>query len=430
MRKIARMNQKDALEEIKSGNNVLLSGPAGTGKSYIIDKFHNATLKNVALTATTGVAALNISGETINRFLSLGISTRDFELPKLFGTWDKIRKSSMVWDKNRMAVMNTLDAIVIDEISMMRRDQFELIDAVLSHIRQDSRSFGGVQIIATGDFLQLPPVITDEDLKKYPDLKNPYCFQSDSWHFGGFETLNLTQNYRQSSGEFLNALNEIRLGQVSDTTNDLLESRIGAKLETDLTPVKLFSLNRMVEQENLRKLDELPDEKVHARASFTGKDFDVEQLKKDCPAEETLSFSVGAQVMMLVNEPEGKYVNGTMGVIESVKPVKVRLSTGKTIEIERFVWEKTQHKVEENKVASKVVATMTQYPFRLSWAVSLHKSQGCTLDFVEVDLSAVFATGQAYVGLSRVRELSGLKLLGYNRKAIKADPRVLKFYRL
>jgi ATP-dependent exoDNAse (exonuclease V) alpha subunit len=420
--------QQEALDALKNNGNYLLSGGAGVGKSYVIDKFHNTTTKNVALTATTGVAALNISGETVNRFLSLGISSRPFDLPKLFGTWDKIRKSSMVWDKNRMAVMKKLDAIVIDEVSMLRRDQFELIDALLSHIRKDSRPFGGVQILAVGDLLQLGPVITDQDLKNYPDLKDPYCFQSDSWKFGAFETLNLTQNYRQSSGEFLNALNEIRLGQVSDITNDLLESRVGVKLETDLTPVKLYSLNRMVEQENLRKLEDLTDEKTHAKAIFTGKEFDVEQLKKDCPAEEMLSFCVGAQVMMLVNDVEGKFVNGTMGIIENVKPVKIRLSTGKTVEVEPYTWEKTKHEVKGNKVASKVVAEMVQYPFKLSWAVSIHKSQSITLDFVELDLGSIFAAGQAYTGLSRVRTLEGLKLLGYNRKSIKADPRVLKFY--
>lgn len=422
--------QIEALKALKGKENYLLTGGAGTGKTYVIKKFYDSTTKNVALTATTGVAALNINGETLHRFLAIGIATRPFELPKIYGTWDKIKKSTMPWDKNRWAVMKNLEALVIDEVSMLRRDQFELIDATLSHIKNNSLPFGGVQIILTGDFFQLPPVITDEDLRRYPDLKNPYCFQSDNWSYGNFQTLNLTQNYRQSSGDFLNALNEIRLGQISDTTDAMLQSRIGASLDTKLQPVKLFSLNRQVEQENLDRLNQLTDAKIHSHAIFTGKDMMVEQLKKDCPADETLSFCVGAQVMMLVNDPEGNYVNGTMGSVESEKPVKIKLANGKVIEIEKFTWEKTQHKVEGNEVKTNVVATMTQYPFKLAWSASIHKSQGLTLDYVELDLSNCFSAGQAYVGLSRVKELTGLKLLGYNRKSIKTDPRVLKFYGL
>ena len=420
--------QEEALEALNTDDNFLLTGGAGVGKSYVIKEFANNTNKNIVLTATTGIAAINLGAETIHRFLSLGTSTRPFEIPKLLNTWEKIKRSSTPWDKSRMAVMRTLDAIVIDEISMLRRDQFEIIDAVLASIKDNSLPFGGVQIIASGDFAQIPPVITDDDLIKYADLKKPYCFESDLWQQAGFTSLMLTKNFRQSSGKFLEALGEIRLGKVSDEVNDMLESRINAKLDTDIKPIKLFSHKYKVDQENIDNLNQLSNEKIHSHAIFTGKEYDIEALKRDCPAETTLSFCKCAQVMMLTNDPDGKYANGTMGIIEEVSPVKIRLASGIIVEVEKFTWERNNHKISGNDIVEKVVSTMTQYPFRLSWATSIHKSQSLTMDYVEMDLSKIWEYGQAYTALSRVKTLEGLKLTGWNRKVVKANKKVLDFY--
>jgi ATP-dependent exoDNAse (exonuclease V) alpha subunit len=422
--------QEEALETIENNSNYFLTGGAGVGKSYVIKQFHDQTDKNVVLTATTGIAALNLGGETIHRFLGIGISTRPFELPKLFGLWDKIKRASTPWDKTRMAVIRSLDAIVIDEISMLRRDQFELIDAVLAHIKDNTLPFGGVKLLCIGDFCQLPPVITSDDLIKYKDLKSPYCFQSDLWEQSGIQTLNLTKNFRQSSGKFLEALGEIRVGKVSDEVNDMLLARMNAKLETDLTPVKLFSHNYRVEQENLEKLNQLPDEKINSHAIMIGKQFDIDALKRDCPAEETLSFCKGAQVMMINNDMDNKWVNGSMGIIEEVEPVVVRLGNDTKVQVDKYTWERINHKLQGDKLVESVVAKLIQYPFRLAWATSIHKSQGLTLDFVELDLSNAFAHGQGYTALSRVKTLEGLKLIGWDKKSVKADPKVLEFYGL
>jgi ATP-dependent DNA helicase PIF1 len=422
------LNQEEALKILETNGNYLLTGGAGVGKSYVIKEFQDKTKKNIVLTATTGIASINLGGDTIHRFASLGISTRPFELPKLFGIWDKIKRSSMSWDKNRMAVMRSLDAIVIDEISMFRRDQFELLDAVLAFVKDNTLPFGGVQLILVGDFLQLPPVITDVDLTKYKDLKNPYCFQSDLWHQAGIQTLNLTKNFRQSSGIFLEALGEIRLGIVSDKTNDMLEARINAKLETDIEPIKLFSHNYRVEQENLEKLNKLPDEKINSHAILIGKKFDIEALKRDCPAEETLTFCKGAQVMMINNDMDNKWANGTMAIVEEINPVIVRLGNNTKVQVDKYTWERINHKIQGSNIVESVVAQMTQYPMKLAWATSLHRAQGLTMDYVELDLSNCFAFGQAYCGLSRVKTIEGLKLLGWNKKSVKADKRVLEFY--
>lgn len=423
------VNQKEILDILENQNeNICVSGAAGTGKSFVVREFYNKTNKNVILTATTGIAAINLGAETIHRFSSIGISTRPFELPKLFSIWDKIKRSTMSWDKTRMAVMRSIDVLVIDEASMLRRDQFELLDAVFANIRENTLPFGGIKLLLIADFLQLPPVITDTDLQKYKDLKNPYCFQSDLWNQAGIKTLNLTKNFRQSSGSFLEALGEIRMGIVSDETNDMLEARLHAKLETDIEPIKLFSHNYRVEQENLERLNKLSDEKINSHAIMVGKQFDVDALKRDCPAEETLTFCKGAQVMMITNDMDNKWANGTMGLIEEVNPVVVRLGNNTKVQVDKYTWERINHKIQGNDVVENVVAKMTQYPFRLAYATSIHKSQSLTMDYVELDLSACFSTGQAYTGLSRVKTLEGLKLTGWNKKSVMADKRVLEFY--
>ena len=194
--------EQDALfEKLKTGRNIFISGSAGSGKSYIAIKYAKS-VHNIALTATTGVAALNIGGETIHRFLGLGIASRDFEAGRIIGKWNSIKKSTKPWDVAKWKIMQNLDAIIIDEVSMLRRDQFELIDIVLSSIMDNPVAFGGIQMILVGDFFQLPPVVTSYDLNKYSDLMSPYCFQSQLWDQAGFESFNLHTNYRQGEGKF------------------------------------------------------------------------------------------------------------------------------------------------------------------------------------------------------------------------------------
>ena len=421
-------DQKEILKALNGNNNLFITGSAGAGKSYIIQKFYENTTKNVALCATTGIAALNLGGETVHRFLGLGIATRPEEIAKIVGKWRKIKTSKLPWDKQRWKIMASIDTIVIDEVSMLRRDQFELIDAVLSGIRENNLPFGGYQIVLVGDLLQLPPVVSDFDLEKYEDLQNPYCFQSDIWKFGKFHSYNLTCNYRQDEGNFLSALELIRKGQITDEIDSMLSARLNAKLNTDLKPVKLFPHKYKVEEENLTKLDELPDEKLMSKATLTGKEYDIGLLKKDCPAEEYLHYCKDAQIVMLTNNHEGFWVNGTLGIIKSTDPLIVKLSSGVEIEVEKYTWERSIHTLNGKELSTKVVAKLTQYPFKLSWATTIHRCQGITLDFVEVDLSNCFAAGQGYTALSRVKTLEGLTLTGWNKKSIMANKAVLDFY--
>lgn len=423
-------NPDDVLNAIDSGYNVFLTGSAGSGKTYLASQFANNTKLNVAVTATTGVAALNLGGETIHRFLGLGIASRPFEAGKIIGKWASVKKSSKKWDVEKWKVMEELDAIIVDEVSMLRRDQFELIDIVLSSIKENNLPFGGVQMILVGDFLQLPPVVSETDRRKYSDLVEPYCFQSDMWKHGAFQSFNLTTNYRQGEGEFLNALEEIRIGSLTEDTVSLLDSRVQANLQIPVSPVKMLTHKVDVARENLECLKKLPGDKFCSEAEFEGKEYDVNVLRKECPADEKLYFCKGAQVMMLTNDTQDRWVNGSMGIIESVNPVKVKLVTGRTIEVPLHKWEKVVHVVKKDKVEAKKVASMEQYPFKLAYATTIHKSQGLTLDYIDVDLSRCFATGQAYVALSRGRTIEGITIRDWNPKNIKTDSKVLNFYGL
>ncbi len=420
----------EILASLKSRQNTFITGSAGSGKTYLASKYAEAH-PYIVKTATTGVAALNIGGETIHRFAGIGIFNRPQDAGRIMGRWDKIKKSSAPWDVARWNLIKSTNAIIIDEISMLRRDQFELIDITLSYVKDNSLPFGGVQIILAGDFLQLPPVVSGYDTLAFKDLSDPYCFQSDLWNQASLQSFNLTSNYRQEDGPFLDALEKIRVGNITKEVEDLLQSRVNINLNIPMEPVKLFSHKVDVGKENIDCLKKLPGEKYVSEAEFTGNKYDVEILKKECPAENRLYFGVGAQIMMLTNDQTGRWVNGTMGIIRSNSPLRVQLSNGLTVVLEQHTWERSVPYVDvKGNIKTKVMASEKQYPFKLAYSVSIHKSQGLTLDYVDIDLEKCFASGQAYTALSRVKTLEGLKLRGWNKNAIKTDKRVLEFYGL
>ena len=421
-------NHDEALKLLLSGKNVFLTGSAGSGKTYLISEFAKKTKKQVAITATTGIAAINIHGETIHRFLKIGISTRPEGVDKIVGKWNSIKRSSKPWDKEAWQLLSNLDCLVIDEVSMLRRDQFELIEAVLSNVLEDSRPFGNIQIIATGDFFQLPPVVTGYDRMAFKDLKDPYCFQSDTWKFANFIPISLNTSYRQSDPAFLKALEEIRIGKVSQETETLLGSRVGAKLSCDIDPVVLFPHKLDVAKENMDRILAIDEVKYLSEAEYWGKDYNVDILKKESPADDKLYYCKGAQVVMLTNDPKQCWANGTTGKIIDVDPIVIKLSNGITIRPTENTWERIEYKMANGKLETQVAAKMTQLPFKICYASSIHKSQGLSLDYVDLDLSGCFAPGQAYTALSRVRTLEGLVLHTWDKELIKADERVLEFY--
>ncbi len=419
-------DDQEILDALHAGENVFITGSAGSGKTYLASEFAKNS-RNVALTATTGVAALNLGGETIHRFLGLGVATRDFEAGKIIGKWMRIKRSTKPWDVAKWNMLERINTIIIDEVSMLRRDQFELIDIVLSSIKDNPLPFGGLQMVLVGDFFQLPPVVTNHEIYRYQDLVRPFCFDSQLWNQGNFQAFNLCTNYRQGEGEFLDALEKIRVGTITEEIKDMLESRLDVDLQIPMEPVKLFSHKETVQTENINSLKQLPGDKLVSTAEFSGNEYHVKILEKECPAETDLYFSKDAQVMMLTNTD--RWVNGTMGIIKEVDPIRIKLSSGETVAVSTHKWERVEHKVMPNgTISTQTVATMEQYPFKLAYATTIHKSQGLTLDYIDIDLTNCFAPGQAYVALSRAKTLEGLRLRGWNTASIKADPRVIGFY--
>jgi len=422
------VNKLEATKILDSSVNVFLTGSAGSGKTYLVKEYVHFSKENIALTATTGIAALTMGGETIHRFLKLGIATRPEMAEKIINKWAKIKNSSKPWDVHTWRLMKNLDAIVIDEVSMLRRDQFELIDVVLSSIYDNPRPFGGMRMILVGDFFQLPPVVSSYDLTRFRDLREPYCFQSYLWKQGGLQSINLTTNYRQSEEHFLTALNKIRIGEIDKETDDLIYS-CADKDFGDTNPIKFFPLKVDVARENLECLNTLGEEIYVSEAEYHGKDYDTEILKKECLAEHLLYYCRGAQIIMLTNDFEGRWVNGSLGIIEEVEPITIKLHNGRTVKPATNTWSRTEYKIGLGKrLITKVVAEMYQMPFRLGWSSSIHRSQGLTLKYIDLDLRKCFTYGQVYVALSRVKSLAGLKVCGWDSKIAKVSPEVKKFY--
>jgi len=400
-----------------------------THNTHLAKEYAKNSKRSIALTATTGIAALNLGGETIHRFLGLGILNRPEHAEKIINKWKKIRKSGTPWDREKCKLIDKLDAIVIDEASMLRRDQFELIEVVLSHIKDSPKPFGGVQIILVGDFFQLPPVVQAYEVKQFPDLKSPYCFQSNLWNYCSFKTINLTTNYRQSDPKFLSVLNKIRVGHIDDEVNKVMGERVDHTFSGPIQPVKIFTHKVNVKDENLACLKALKQPVYLSEADFSGKKIFTDALEKDCPADKKLYFCDGAQIMMLTNDPKGGWVNGTLGIITNSDPLTIELHNGEIIiDPALHNWEKVVYKIVNDKWTQKTVASMKQYPFKLAWSSTIHKSQGLTLDCIDVNIQSCFTAGQAYVALSRVKTLEGLSLRGWFPKAIQTDKRVIKFY--
>lgn len=393
------MNQEKALQILRSGNNVFLTGPAGTGKTYILNKFIE-DLKdkgaNVAITASTGIAATHINGRTIHSWANFGIhkSLTSKEL-------NKIKRNP----RTRERVKNT-DILIIDEISMLHDFQIDMADLICRTIRSDARPFGGIQVILCGDFFQLPPVDKERSSgdfitrsRIWPDLNLKVCY--------------LTEQFRQKDNSLNDLLLGIRSGDINDSHLELLASRISAKKERAEDITKLFTHNANVDAINSHKLGNLPEKEHIYQMTSEGEDHLVNFLKKNCLAPETLRLKKDAIVMFVKNNFDQGYVNGTIGKIVGFNndsyPI-VRVKSGKKITAVPTRWV-----VEENDT---VIASIHQIPLRLAWAITVHKSQGMTLDAAEVDLSRAFTFGLGYVALSRVRSLKNLNLLGINDLAL------------
>lgn len=439
--------QQGILDKVDAGMNLFLTGGGGVGKSHVIHSVvagSRARGKTVAVTASTGVAADQIKGRTLHAQLGLGLAKDP--LPKLIKRALGNRKLVKSWRK--------LDLLVIDEVSMIDPDFFTTADHVARAVRGDlTKPFGGVQLLLSGDFFQLPPVL--------PRTRDPrlasFCFQTESWTGAVHEVVELTHVFRQhGDSAFIDLLHRVRRGETTLVDIELLLTRLNAPLDAKfdgIEPTRMHARRVNVDEINSASLQALTGaesaiftanvswdvdtpRRGHARGSDTARSAKVQALRKaadaitrNVPAKEEVELRVGAQVMLLANlNVELGLVNGSRGVVvrftkslQTQHTVPVVRFRDREMAVERYSWE---HTVED---AGTVCYRQT--PLTLAWAVTIHKAQGLSLDCVELSLDrSVFEKGQAYVALSRVRSLAGLRLLGLTPSAIAAHPVVKQYY--
>lgn len=398
------MMQETALNIMKRGEDVFLTGGPGSGKTHTLNQFisflneHNI---NAALTAPTGIAASHIGGVTLHSFFGLGrrdsLSQYDIE---------ELLEKKYLYDR-----MKDLSVLIIDEVSMLSPAIFESIDRILRAFKQTPEAFGGVQLILTGDFFQLPPVSQQSE-------GTTFIFQTKLWQELNLHICYLNGSYRHTDDTLLSILNEIRNMEVSEKTMELLRTRYAPSTKAHVT--KLYTHNANVDSINKQMLQELEGEKKVFEAFSKGAKNWVEKIFKGSLLEEQIELKVGALVIFIKNNYDEDYINGTLGTVVGFSdlgyPV-VETYDGREITVSPISFG-----YHDND--GKLKAEVRQVPLRLAWAITIHKSQGMTLDQAEIDLSQAFEAGQGYVALSRLSSLDGLHLRGLNDMALSVHPLV------
>src|SRR3990167_2891381 len=383
------MTQKEALDILKTGRNVFLTGAAGSGKTFVL-KEYISYLQNLGtdlgITASTGIAATGMGGVTIHSWSGIGI--RD--------SLDKSDLQEIAEKKHIKNKVKKASVLIIDEISMLHHFRLDLIDRIVREVKNSEEPFGGMQVVFCGDFFQLPPI------KRMGGEEVFFAYHSDAWKSLNLKVCYLSEQHRQNDIEYLKVLNDIRGNSVSDKTMEILKTRFDKKAANE--PTKLYSHNKNVDTENESELTKISGKVFEYKMQERGRKNLVEGLKKSCLAPETLRLKEGAKVMFVKNNFE---------------EIEVKTFSGKIIKVERESW-----RIEED---GKSRAEIIQYPLRLAWAITVHKSQGMSLDAAEVNLSASFERGMGYVALSRVRSLEGLFLRGLNGMALQVNEEVLEF---
>jgi len=421
------MKQKEALDILKSGYNTFLTGPPGSGKTFLLNEYVKYLKKNnvaVSVTASTGIAATHMGGTTLHSWSGLGIRDKIDET-----------EAKKICEKGylRKRIKNT-SVLIIDEISMIKPSQFEAVNLICQYIKRVARPFGGIQVVCSGDFFQLPPVYKpsspDQQQKLFaPDAGIKFVNESSLWKQMGIKICYLDEQHRTKDKKLHKILNHIRDNEAQKSKDLLFGEGINPTSDPKGTPLRgaskfftrLYTHNIDVDSINYSELDKIKSKEYYYQMTSRGNEMVADILKKTCLAPEKLTLKKGAEVMFIKNNFEAGYVNGTQGkVIDFVAadlPV-VKTQEGKKITVKFADWT-----IEEE---NSVVAGISQIPLRLAWAITVHKSQGMNLDSAEMDLSRCFLEGMGYVALSRLKSLKGLRLMGINNLAFCVNKKALE----
>lgn len=411
------MTQDEALTILKTGANIFLTGEPGSGKTHTVNRYVSWLGEHgivPAITASTGIAATHIGGYTIHSWSGIGIKRflTEYDL-------DQIAQNKRIVDQVYGARV-----LIIDEVSMLGSNTLSMVEAVCRTIKRDERPFGGMQVILVGDFFQLPPIVRpnyeDESQELFEDRQSQFSFGSPAWDRLNLLVCYLHEQHRQEDDDFLSILTAMRHNALTSAHRELLKTRFNVTSGESTT--KLYSHNEDVDRINDEALGRLAvTSRVFAMQSF-GPTGLVINLKKGCLSPETLLLKEGARVMFTKNDIQtGRYVNGTLGVVEGFSKETgqpIVKTPNRTLVVEPEDWS-----LQDGK---RILASITQLPLRLAWAMTVHKSQGMSLDSAHMDLSHAFEFGQGYVALSRVRTLAGLSLAGLNERALQMHPEILK----